>query len=286
MREDKFWEQDIVIDKYGAPLASYIMSVRDYVLRPDATAGAMTITLPGVVEARGKIYSIIVQYADATNTITIQDNDDSEEWIADLPLTEKGQGILAYSDGRHWTLAPVGMRAASFSTARTDGTSAIRTDVVQLIVTEASALTKAEAFRSTLFADVQVGSWGNAIVGVIDFLDAGHVTGLASPICSELNFPAGAIPGGRGTYWAFEAELNLPTDFVGGGVPIAILGANVWGAEADQFDDSGFLFDITGVTSGSGNFFYDHTDGSFDGWLKCRINGDTKYIPLMDGQAA
>lgn len=103
MREDKFWEQDTVIDKYHAPNASYEMSVRDYVLRPsaDAESGPIVITLPGVVEARGRLYSIVVRAADGINSVTIQDKDDSEAWGGDYPAVCAGK-ILFYSDGASW----------------------------------------------------------------------------------------------------------------------------------------------------------------------------------------
>ena len=80
MREDRFWGQDTVVDKYHAPNADYEMNVRDYVLRPsaDGDSGPIDITLPPVSEARGRFYSIIVRNADAVNTVTIQDRDDSE----------------------------------------------------------------------------------------------------------------------------------------------------------------------------------------------------------------
>ena len=95
---------DIVVDKYHAPLATYEMTVRDYVLRPDASAGPMTVTLPSVVQARGKFYSIIGRGLTMTNTVTITHKGDSEQWEGDAVLYETGQGQLFYSDGLKWML--------------------------------------------------------------------------------------------------------------------------------------------------------------------------------------
>ena len=96
--------------------------------------------------------------------------------------------------------------------------------------------------------------------------------------------PGGAIAGHAGTYSVFEAEINMPTSY-DSDVPVSVFSINTWGAENAKFDDYGFLFDITGVTSGAGDFFYDSTVGVVDGWLKCRINGATYYLLLADNQA-
>ena len=105
MREDRFWGQDTVVDKYHAPNASYVMNTRDYVMRPsaDPTSGPIVITLPPVSEARGRFYSIVARDADGTNTITVEDfKDDSECWAGDIVLNGKCDEALLYSDGMKW----------------------------------------------------------------------------------------------------------------------------------------------------------------------------------------
>ena len=104
MLDSKFTEGDVVVDKFHIPLASYAMSERDYVLRPTATAGPMTVSLPPVALAVGRFYSIIGRDLSMTNTVTIQDLDDSEQWEGDVVLFESGQGQLFYSDGMKWCL--------------------------------------------------------------------------------------------------------------------------------------------------------------------------------------
>lgn len=93
-----------VVDKYHDPGADYAMSTRDYVMRPsaDGDSGPITLTLPPVADAKGRWYSIIVRNADAVNTITIQDLDDSECWIGDIILNGKCDRLLLYSDGLAW----------------------------------------------------------------------------------------------------------------------------------------------------------------------------------------
>ena len=93
-----------VVDKYVNPVANYEMSSRDYVVRPFANrgTGAIVLTLPPVTEAKGRFYSIIARGADTTNTITIQDQDDSECWDGDITMNGKCDQVLLYSDGLAW----------------------------------------------------------------------------------------------------------------------------------------------------------------------------------------
>jgi len=90
-----------VVDKFIDPAASVEMTSRDYVVRPSALSAPMTIVLPPVAEAKGRFYSIVVRAADAQNTITISDKDDSECW-ADIVLDGKCDHVLLYSDGLYW----------------------------------------------------------------------------------------------------------------------------------------------------------------------------------------
>lgn len=93
-----------VVDKYHDPNASYEMTVRDYVMRPsaDGNSGPITVYLPPVAEAKGRIYSILIRNADAVNTVTIADLDDSECWLGDIVFNGKCDGCLFYSDGLAW----------------------------------------------------------------------------------------------------------------------------------------------------------------------------------------
>ena len=93
-----------VVDKYVNPIDDYEMTTRDYVVRPsaDGDTGPILIALPPVAEACGRFYSIIVRNADAVNTITISDRDDSECWLQDIVLDGKCDRALMYSDGLAW----------------------------------------------------------------------------------------------------------------------------------------------------------------------------------------
>jgi len=96
-----------VVDKFVDPSTNYAMTTRDYVVRPvvNPTSGPITLVLPPVAEAKGRWYSIIARDADAHNTITITDNNDSECWDNDIVLNNKCDKALLYSDGLAWIAA-------------------------------------------------------------------------------------------------------------------------------------------------------------------------------------
>jgi len=291
MTLERFGEQHVpVVDKSHHPQADYTMTTRDYVLRPDAVTNdaAITITLPPVAEAKGRIYSILTMRDEVTSllTVTIEDNnDDSEDWIADIVLNEGGQGAVFYSDGRKWMIYSSGIRAASFTSTKIDATLIEHTDMVNLYMTGASTVNMAETMRVTLYSNVQIGNWGNAICAVVDLQTSGFVQGLIGVVCAELDMPASAAVGANGTYVCYEAEINLPTNFTGGGVPVAFFSLNLWGAEKAQFDTSGLLFDLTGVTVASHKVFQENTATAATHALKCRIAGTLYYVMLTSADA-
>jgi len=130
MLEDRFAQHDkVIVDKFHDPEDDYQMTTRDYVVRPaaDTGSGPITITLPPVAEAKGRWYSIIARNADAVNTITIADKNDSECWVADIVLNGKCDRLLLYSDGLAWH--PVGNVGEWPGVATTDapGTSSAPT---------------------------------------------------------------------------------------------------------------------------------------------------------------
>ena len=97
-----------VVDKFIDPAVSVEMTTLDYVVRPSAITAPVVVVLPPVAEAKGRFYSIVVRDADAVNTVTISDRDDSECW-QDVVLNSKCDRLLMYSDGLFWhPLAAIG----------------------------------------------------------------------------------------------------------------------------------------------------------------------------------
>jgi hypothetical protein len=93
-------QQEIPSKNFVAPAVSYQMTPYDFVVRPDSSGGAITITLPPVAECQGRWYSILVRTAG--NNITVADKDDSECWPGDITLDTKCDRLLLFSDGLTW----------------------------------------------------------------------------------------------------------------------------------------------------------------------------------------
>lgn len=127
MREDRFWEQDTVVDKYVEASATYQMTTRDYVVRVSTTSGgsAFTLTLPPVVEARGRTYSVLMRAKNGVKNVTIAHKGDSEYWGGDYILMAAGNRISFYSDGMTWQ--PSFSALGVFSTKTVIGAAAVKT---------------------------------------------------------------------------------------------------------------------------------------------------------------
>ena len=171
--------------------------------------------------------------------------------------------------------------ASLYSTTSVATAKLLTTFTVSQTMTGASAVNSVEAAQFVLTSAVQMGVYANAILGKIDLGAAGFVTGLAGVVCAELDMPGGAIAGGVGTYTCFEAEINLPTSYSGGGVPVSALTVNVWGAQAAQFDTSGYILDISGLTKASGKVFQDNNNVATQA-LRIRVNGTAYYMLLSN----
>ena len=93
-----------VIDKIAYFVANGTMTPKDHCVRVTANAGsgAFTVTLPNVSRCRGLWYGFVARDADPTNSVTIQDADDSENWLADVVLNQPGESLTLFSDGYMW----------------------------------------------------------------------------------------------------------------------------------------------------------------------------------------
>ena len=168
-------------------------------------------------------------------------------------------------------------------------TNAATTGVEQSLVlsqTNTGVGASAEALAATFNANVICGTYINAMFAKIDLKTAGGVTGLAGVICGELTMPAGAIAGSVGTYSVFEAEINCPTSYAGD-VPIHVFQINSWGDEKARFDTYGYLFDLTGVSSGAGNIWYDNQKAApaVEEFVRVKTPAGVRYLGLYNANA-
>ncbi len=86
-------------DRFVVKTASATLALYEQQVRVDSTAGAMTITLPKVAEAKGLMFSIFLETDNGD--LTIADGDDSYSW-SDITHADAEDGSLLYSDGFIW----------------------------------------------------------------------------------------------------------------------------------------------------------------------------------------
>lgn len=76
------------------------LGVHDRVVVVDSTEGAVTVTLPNVAEAAGKIFTISAPTA-GTNNVVIADGGVSMNW-SNITLSTNNHKRALYSDGITW----------------------------------------------------------------------------------------------------------------------------------------------------------------------------------------
>jgi len=102
--DKKPYESHEVVDKILHVAAAALLTPRDQCVRATANAasGAYAITLPPVGDCRGLWFAIVTRDADNANTVTIQDQDESEFWAGDIVFDGPRESILLWSDGYTW----------------------------------------------------------------------------------------------------------------------------------------------------------------------------------------
>ncbi len=140
----------------------------------------------------------------------------------------------------------------------------------------------AEAALSSITINAAAGTYTNAFCARTTYGASGKTTGYSGVICAEMNTSAGCVDG---TYVIYEAEAIFAANAVTGSA-YAVFGVNVSGAQKANFDSNAFLFDIQGVTSNSGKFWYANKSVPFDAYLRIRVGDTPYYIGVLAQQAA
>jgi hypothetical protein len=167
-------------------------------------------------------------------------------------------------------------------TNATTGSSDAAASTTTLTLTGAGAV--GWASKSQLAANVALGAYANGLYGYLAFGASGRVTGLASGTVGEIVMSAGCT---QGTYAAIEAEVGMPTGAVTG-TNTSFLYLSSYGADKATFDTSGTLFNLAGVTKGSGKLLQDTTAGSTIRpvqVLKVITPDGIRYLPLYSTAA-
>lgn len=191
-----------------------------------------------------------------------------------MPNT-KAVGV-AYSDPQFDNITVVGASTVDVTDASTGSVNAAAL-TTSLTLTGAGGV--GWASKSDLEANVALGAYANGLYGYLAFGASGRVTGLASGTVGEIVLSAGCT---QGTYAAIEAEIGMPSGAVTG-TNTSFLYLSSYGADKATFDTSGTLFNLAGVTKGSGKFLQDTTAGSTIRpvqVLKVVTPDGIRYLPL------
>jgi hypothetical protein len=161
----------------------------------------------------------------------------------------------------------------------TDGGASIHSLRVSHTATGIGGVGHRALFEMT--TNVALGSWSNALKGLVTYGATGRTNGLGSAILAEMVMSAGTT---QGTYAPLEIELGMPANAVTG-TKTALINASVYGADAGTFDDNGFILDLQGLTANAAHAFVTGLDDEqftpfMTAALRIKVGDTTYYIPL------
>ncbi len=162
-------------------------------------------------------------------------------------------------------------------------TTASEFDAFKLNSVQTGAGAIAVGLRVNMESNVKLGNWSNAAYISLDLKTAGGAEGLGTAVCGELVMSAGAT---QGTFAVFEAEINCPTSWVGT-EPVSFLYLSTYGDTKANFDDYGYLFTLTGVTSGAAHLWYDNQKAApaVEEFVRVLTPSGARYLALYDANA-
>lgn len=173
------------------------------------------------------------------------------------------------------------------SSASTDGGTSVRPFHMVHTMTGVGGVGGRAEFEMT--TNVALGSWSNALKGLVTYGAAGRTNGLGSAVLAEMVMSAGCT---QGTYAPLEVELGLPENAVLG-TKTSLMTLNVYGnaTAVGGFDDAGYLMDIQGLTAASTvHLFRTGLTGatvvsSMTAALKIKVGATDYFIPLATATA-
>ena len=155
---------------------------------------------------------------------------------------------------------------------------------VEIAATMSGAAGVGQALKVTQsVATAALGSYVNAIYGILSLGTTGSVSGLGAPICSEIVFPSGTTSG-YGTLAGVEIELTTGAASTMGGT-VSALWIQTSGATSTVVDANGYLFTIVGFASGATSFWYDHqgtAPTNVEEWVRVKTPAGDRWLALYN----
>lgn len=167
----------------------------------------------------------------------------------------------------------------TYSSASTGGSN-VEPIVMENTMTGAGGLAGRARFQ--LNADAALGSYSNALKAITVYGASGKTTGLGSAFVAEMTLSAGTD---GGTYAPLEIELNAPTG-ADTGTLTSFIHISTQGDDVATIDDNVRLFNLAGVTAGTGHVFQtgNTAPATVGGSLKVRVAGTDYYLILYTGE--
>ena len=161
------------------------------------------------------------------------------------------------------------------------GTANVEPIVMENTMTGAGGLAGRARFQ--LNANAALGSYSNAMKAITVYGASGKTTGLGSAFVAEMTLSAGTD---AGTYAPLEIELNAPTG-ADTGTLTSFIHISTQGDDVATIDDNVRLFNLAGVTAGTGHIFQpgNTAPATVGGTLKCRVAGTDYYVILYTSEA-
>jgi len=161
------------------------------------------------------------------------------------------------------------------------GTANVEPIVMENTMTGAGGLAGRARFQ--LNANAALGSYSNAMKAITVYGASGKTTGLGSAFVAEMTLSAGTD---AGTYAPLEIELNAPAS-ADTGTLTSFIHISTQGANVATIDDNVRLFNLAGVTAGTGHVFQtgNTAPATVGGTLKCRVAGTDYYVILYTSEA-
>lgn len=186
------------------------------------------------------------------------DNGFEGSFIGTLAITSSGNTITTVNTATSGTFQPL-LVDTTMSGAGADGGRA----------------------KFAMSTNVALGSFSNALKAEVTYGASGRTTGLGSAFVAEMTLSAGTS---SGTYAPLEIELNAPAS-ASTGTLTSFIHISTQGANVAAVDSNAVLFNLQGVTAGSGKLLQTGTTlASAAATLKCRVGSTTYYLPLYSGQ--
>ena len=168
----------------------------------------------------------------------------------------------------------------------TSGSSSVQPFSVQNTMSGVGGVGGRSYFK--LDTNVALGGWSNALKAEVVYGTAGRTAGLGSAILAEMQLSAGTS---SGSYAPLEIELGMSVNAVTG-TRTSLMSLNVYGHATGKgrFDDSGYVFDLNGVTAGAAHVFRTGlTAGTINAAttaaLRIKIDAVDYFIPIATATA-